>query len=222
MVNRLHIIRHAEAAHNIHNDKSILDPDLSPRGIEQSRTLNETFPCKQELGLLIVSPLRRTLRTAILGFADVIDQQAFLPATDQGIPNGVPLLLDPEVQAHSDRPCDTGSAIEALQASFPEVSLVKLATDWHVKEGPYAPDKETLTQRARNVRRKLIDHFADLERDGAQRRDIVVVSHGGFLTHLTSDEHCVVPAAGWRTFILSEDGGDVKFEEVSSPRRNRF
>ncbi|KAJ9319088.1 hypothetical protein DTO271D3_676 [Paecilomyces variotii] len=215
MVNRVHIIRHAEGVHNVDHDKTILDPELSPNGIEQSKTLNQTFPYKQDVGLIITSPLRRTLHTAIEGFRDIIDQQAFIQGSDEGIPNGAPLLLDPELQAHSDRPCDTGSEIKVLQASFPTVSLAKLTTDWYVKEGPYAPDKESLDQRARNVRRRLIEQFKELDRNGDRRRDIVIVSHGGILTHLMEDRHFAVPAAGWRTFAVSEDvDGNVKFDEI--------
>ncbi|KAJ9296427.1 hypothetical protein DTO271G3_5125 [Paecilomyces variotii] len=219
MVHRVHIIRHAEGVHNVHHDKTILDPELSPHGIEQSKTLNATFPYKHDIGLIITSPLRRTLHTAIEGFHDIIDQQAFIPGSAEGIPNGAPLLLDPDVQAHSDRPCDTGSEIKVLQASFPTVSLAKLTTDWYVKKGAYAPDKESLDQRARNVRRRLIEQFRELDGRGDGRRDIVIVSHGGILTHIMDDKHFAVPAAGWRTFAVSEDGeGDVKFDEIEGEK----
>lgn len=218
----IHVIRHAEGIHNIENDKTIFDPDLSRKGLLQAKELHDDFPYKRNVGMVITSPLRRTLRTAIEGFSDVINRAAFLTErSSRGVENGVPLLLDPDLQAHSARPCDTGSDIAALQDDFPEVSLAKLDIDWHIKKGVYAPDDESLHKRARHVRQRLIGQFSELaklsEGSNDQRRDIVVVSHGGFITLLMEKKGLGVPAAKWRSFnVLLSQANDVTFEEINN------
>lgn len=216
----IHVIRHAEGVHNIDNDKSILDPDLSPKGLLQAKELRDDFPYKENVGMIITSPLRRTLRTAIEGFGDIIDRAAFLPGdSGKGAENGVPLVIDPALQAHSARPCDTGSDVAVLQQCFPEVSLAKVDVAWHLKEGFYAPDDESLQKRARHVRQHLIELFRELatlseEGSNGRRQDIVIVSHGGFITLLMQDKEFGVPAAKWRSLnvLLSQDN-EVTFEE---------
>lgn len=100
MTPRLHIVRHAEAIHNIAHEKTLPDPELAAEGIQQARTLRQTFPYKQDVGLIITSRLRRAIQTTLEGFRDVLNQQY----SEDGMPNGARLLIDPEVQAHSARP----------------------------------------------------------------------------------------------------------------------
>lgn len=219
-IGTVHVIRHAEGVHNIGNDKTIPDPELSLKGLQQARELHDTFPHKQNVGMILTSPLRRTLQTAIEGFSDIIDHAAYLPGNSvNGIENGVPLVLDPDLQAHSARPCDTGSDIAALQEIFHEVSFQKLDKDWHIKQGVYAPDEESLHKRAHNVRQRLIEQFSELAQlskgQNNHRRDIVIVSHGGLLTLLMQDRCFAVPAAKWRTFsVLLSSNDKISFEEL--------
>lgn len=218
----VHVIRHAEGVHNIGNDKTIPDPELSTKGLQQAGELHDDFPHKENVGMILTSPLRRTLQTTVEGFSDIIDHAAFLPGkSTKGVKNGVPLVLDPDLQAHSARPCDTGSDIAALQGFFQEVSLKKLDEDWHIKEGVYAPDEESLHKRAHHVRKRLVEQFSELAELGKDcnnhRRDIVIVSHGGFLTLLMQDKGLVVPAAKWRTFfVLLSPDNEITFEEKNN------
>jgi broad specificity phosphatase PhoE len=218
-IGTIHVIRHAQGIHNIGNDKTILDPELSLKGLQQARELHDTFPYKQNVGIILTSPLRRTLQTTIEGFSDIIDRAAFLHGKSiNGIENGVPLVLDPDLQAHSARPCDTGTDIASLQEFFHEVSFGKLDKDWHIKEGVYASDEESLHKRARHVRRRLTEQFSELAKHSKDcnnyRRDIVIVSHGGFLTLLMQDKGFVVPEAKWKTFsVLLSPDDEITFEE---------
>ena len=220
MSNRLHIVRHAEGVHNVGHNKNILDPELTAKGISQSQNLSRSFPYKEEVGLVITSPLRRTLQTTYEGFREVLDQKYFAAqgsGSSGGISNGARLLLDADVQAHSDRPCDTGSDISVLQAEFPETSFADLPADWHVKVGPYAGDRESVNRRAEKVRQRLIEQFKELEgREGGLRRDIVIVSHGGMIGHLIENHKFRgVDEAGWKTFFVTQDDdGKVKLNEL--------
>ncbi|KAL1967103.1 hypothetical protein VTN77DRAFT_3627 [Rasamsonia byssochlamydoides] len=221
---RLHIIRHAEAIHNTTHDKTLPDPELSAKGIQQARTLCRDFPYKQDVDLVITSPLRRAIQTTLEGFRDVLDWRYFVTAGAAaaegggggggGVPDGASLLVDPEVQAHSSRPCDTGSPREVLQSLFPHLStsFAGLALDWQLKQGPYSADDEAVAKRAERVRRRLVERFSQLR---GPRRDIVIVSHGGFITYLTGDPQMKIPAAGWKSFsVMTDDEGKVVLHEL--------
>lgn len=202
---RLHVVRHAEGIHNPANDKSIRDPPLTPRGIEQSQILSQKFPCKEEIGLVITSPLRRTLQTALVGFQQMLNERYYPKAAKDGFPNGARLLIEPDIQAHSARPCDMGSEQAILQSEFPHLPWEELAFDplFPAKEGLYATDKESLIQRGQRLQRLFEEQFAALA--GSGRPDIVVVSHGGFMQFVVWDNKIAFDSAGWRSFWVEFD-----------------
>ncbi len=47
---------------------SMRDPLLTSRGEQQSRELQKSFPYHADIDLLVSSPIRRALYTALLGF----------------------------------------------------------------------------------------------------------------------------------------------------------
>ena len=89
------LIRHAQALHNVNNkyliklchrghtdvsaqNYKIHDPPLSELGVSQCRDLEaclqEHLPVAQKTGLIVVSPMRRTLQTASIGLRWLIDR----------------------------------------------------------------------------------------------------------------------------------------------------
>lgn len=66
----LHLVRHAQAEHNVDNDYDILDAPLTAIGREQAAKLNglTVQTIQQTAELLVTSPLSRTLQTTILAF----------------------------------------------------------------------------------------------------------------------------------------------------------
>lgn len=64
----IHLIRHGQAQHNVDTKYNILDPALTPLGQQQSKDLAERFE-SIDVELVVVSPLRRTVQTAINVFA---------------------------------------------------------------------------------------------------------------------------------------------------------
>ncbi|KAL3476406.1 histidine phosphatase superfamily [Aspergillus californicus] len=205
MTFRLHLVRHAEGTHNPTHDTTILDPPLTARGIEQSQELCRDFPFKDSVGLVMTSPLRRTLQTARLGFKDTLDKKFYARGVDVGVQNGAELLLEPDIQAHSARPCDTGSDISILRDEFPDLpwDFLSLNPVFPAKEGLYAADREALKLRGVRVQRRLEERFKELK--GSNRPDIVVVTHGGFWGRVTGVESTAAGPAKWKTFMVSFD-----------------
>lgn len=164
----IHCIRHAQGYHNLSTaNQSIHDPSLTPLGIQQCHTLTSTFPHTSSIDLLVASPLRRTLYTALYSFPS--------KAT-----SGIPLIALPEIQETSDLPCDTGSSRADLEKEFEgkNVDLQLVTDDWNDKKGRWSPARPAVEERCRIARNWLKER---------KEKDIVVVTHGGVLHYLTED-----------------------------------
>src|ERR1700679_1464215 len=123
---KIHVVRHAESVHNVDKDFSRLDPELtSASGI---------------LGLIISSPLRRTIQTTLLSFTNVLNKRYYDGGSGNGIEGGAELRLDPDLQERSALPYDTVSDRRALETGFPTLDFSTLHLGWPSKEGAYSPD----------------------------------------------------------------------------------
>jgi broad specificity phosphatase PhoE len=170
-------VRHAQGYHNLtvanHN---LPDPDLTPLGETQCRTLSTTFAPSAKITHLVASPLRRTLYTCLLSFPS-------------SIAAGLKVLALPELQETSDLPCDTGSPPAKLQAEFSTgpfagaVDLSRVHEGWNSKTGRWSPETAAVEARAREAR-VILRSLANTEEDD---QEIIVVTHGGFLHFLTED-----------------------------------
>jgi len=121
----IHCVRHAQGVHNLsYNNHNIPDPSLTPYGERQCHELAATFPYHAEVELVVASPLRRTIRTALLGF-------------EPEVARGVQVIALPSLQEASNLPCDTGSDIEVLQEEFENTvaDLGLVEEGWQVKVG---------------------------------------------------------------------------------------
>ena len=136
------------------HDDFIHDPPLTPLGVDQARSIVKTYPflSTSRPYLLISSPLRRTLQTALLAFS-----------------NRSP-LPHPGFQENSAKPCDTGSSPASLRQESPELDFGLVVEGWDSKVGEWAPDEVSLAKRAARMRKWLKDH---------SENEIVVVTHGG-------------------------------------------
>ncbi|KAJ8096501.1 histidine phosphatase superfamily [Lipomyces tetrasporus] len=200
MAGRVHLVRHSEAVHNTDHDFSRLDPELTLVGQQQAEGLANVFPASDEVGLIVTSPLRRTIQTTLLAFANVLDERYFDQGSGKGVAGGAELVLDPGLQERSALPCDTGSDPRVLEATFPSLDFSGLGAGWQVKEGLYSPD--AVEDRARNVRQYLADNIEALK--DRNRRDIVVVTHGVFMKVLSGDPEIDLPKAGWRSYSIEQ------------------
>ena len=81
------LIRHAQALHNVASDWSIHDPPLSKLGEEQCKELQESLQNNQisdQVELIVVSSMRRTLQTATIGLEWLIKEKAIEVRPDAG------------------------------------------------------------------------------------------------------------------------------------------
>jgi broad specificity phosphatase PhoE len=201
----IHLIRHAESVHNVDKDFSRLDPELTVTGKEQSRELGRRFPFADQVGLIIVSPLRRAIQTTLHAFPSILDKQYFDPSSGEGIDRGVKLLLDPDFQERSALPCDTGSDAGALRDLFPYLDFSHLDPEWQRKQGRYAADQAAVDERASRARATLNEYFAAMDR--GEKKDIVVVTHGVFMKALAGDPDINLPRPGWKSYTIKVDQG---------------
>lgn len=170
---RVHLVRHAQGFHNLSiANHSMHDPLLTSTGFEQCRKLAKEFPYTEDVDLVVASPLKRTIYTALCSFPQAIQVKH------------LKVIALPELQETSDLPCDTGSAPEEVEREFQgkPVDLSTLQTpegkSWNSKQGRWAPDADAINARAADARKWLL---------ARPEKDIVVVTHGGFLHYLTDD-----------------------------------
>ncbi|CAI7656073.1 uncharacterized protein N7487_003287 [Penicillium crustosum] len=206
----VHFVRHAQGVHNLsHENHHLPDPELTPLGEEQARALGATFPALENIQLILSSPLRRTIQTALLAFPSHVGDGA------------LKVIAWPEVQEASDLNCDTGSDLLDIKAEFEKlpVDFTLVEPGWHIKQGKWAPAAGRLLERAQLAREWLSQR---------PEKEIVVVSHGCFLHFLTEDwvnadnSHVTDWAnAEVRSFAFEheEDGRPVLCETIESRER---
>ncbi|EEH47547.2 uncharacterized protein PADG_03631 [Paracoccidioides brasiliensis Pb18] len=161
----------SQGYHNLaYANHTLSDPLLTPHGESQCKDLSAEFPHHAQIDLIVASPLRRTLYTALLAFEDQIKSR------------GLKIIALPEIQETSDVPCDVGSDLELLEKEVTEkglpVDLKLVGEGWNSKTGKWAPTAEAIEDRAREARRWL---------KSRPEKEIVIVSHGGFLHYFTED-----------------------------------
>ncbi|KAL9637642.1 MAG: hypothetical protein Q9164_002075 [Protoblastenia rupestris] len=141
--------------------------DLTAYGEEQCRQLAQSFPNHGSVDLLVCSPLRRTIYTTLLGFKPDIER-------------GVKVIALPEAQETAAVPCDTGTEVWALKKEMEgkPVDLSRLTEGWHIKSGRWAPTAEAIEKRSREARQWL---------RARPEKEIILVTHGGFLHYFTED-----------------------------------
>lgn len=146
----------------------MLDPLLTPHGEEQCRQLSRSFPYNDSISLIAVSPLRRTIHTALLSFHSPINDRK------------VPVIALPELQEIGDLPSDTGSDLDVLSKEMADkpVDLSLVEKGWEIKEGRWAPIGGAIEKRAREARQWL---------RARPEKEIALVAHGGLLHYLTED-----------------------------------
>ncbi len=165
----VHFVRHSQAYHNLSiANHSIHDPQLTAYGEEQCRTLQASFPKMRDIDLIVSSPLKRTLYTSLITFYPWLQAKQ------------IKVIALPELQETSDLPCDTGSPICDLLKEFAgkPVDFSLVLPGWDSKKGKFAPTAPAIENRAADARAWLLQR---------PEKEVVVVSHGGFLQYLTSN-----------------------------------
>ncbi|KXH31726.1 phosphoglycerate mutase [Colletotrichum nymphaeae SA-01] len=147
-------------------DWNIHDPDLSSLGLSQCQELKENLSQRfadETDAIIIVSPMRRTIQTALLSL-------------DWLTKKGVPIQADARWQENSAKPCDTGSTIADLKVEFPGVDFSTVDPIYPNKTPPagaqYAFNREAILGRGQSGLQSIFERKEKL---------VFVVSHSGFL-----------------------------------------
>jgi broad specificity phosphatase PhoE len=183
------LIRHAQALHNVAGDWSFHDPKLSELGEQQSRELHESLKASSignEVSLIVVSAMRRTLQTATIGL-------------DWLIQSGTPVLPSALWQENADKPCDTGSPISVMQKEFPKYDFSSVDPSYPDKTTNLASNPYAFTEKAIVARGQMC-----LEELYARPEKVIaVVSHSGFLRTAVCNR--MFFNADWRVFTFDEE-----------------
>jgi len=179
----LTLIRHAQGFHNLcEANHQLRDPRLTELGEQQCRDLSQKISNLSSIDLIVASPIKRTLYTALFTFASLLKQRPEMR-----------IIALPDLQETSALPCDTGSDLAELVEEFKDqpVDLSLLFDGWNEKStAPYAPVPSLILARARTARQWLAKR---------EEKEIAVVTHGGFLHFLTGDwtDHSIFTGTGW-------------------------
>lgn len=137
---RVYFIRHGEARHNVDPEAwKERDPPLTARGEAQASQLRHhplLVGLRRPL-IVVVSPLRRTLQTATLGFTG--QEEAAGPCR---------FVANSDLQETTFYPCDLGRPQSDLAGEFAEVDFSGLDGEaWVEKEAPKHHDRWVRLQR---------------------------------------------------------------------------
>jgi broad specificity phosphatase PhoE len=149
------------------------DSLLSPLGEEQCRevSVNETIQSNvANSQLVLVSPLRRTLQTALQCFPHFI--------------NKIPFISIENIREQSGlHPCDRRNTITDQSCTFPEVDFSEIVSDkdpiYDLYPGVREPEDEVMA-RALNAIEYIITR---------KEKEIIVVSHSSYLSKLLQTFH---------------------------------
>ena len=117
---------------------------------------------------------------------------AFKPSLQNGhcIPE---ILALPDTQETSEYACDIGSDPADLRRLCDEagwkVNLSLVQEGWNDKsqDGRWASSAKAIKARARDARRAIRERVAEMQKQGEDSPQIVLVSHCGFLPFFTED-----------------------------------
>ena len=176
-------VRHGQSEANVlfyagkvQEARAIRDPGLSEQGVAQARGVPAKYqavlgsalsiePSTEQIDLLVISPMRRTIQTAMHAFGDWL-------ATRAAAGSSVPIVLAPDIQETGDVLCDTGrpaSEVRAeFEAAYPCLPFDTLPEDWCQKEGLYAHTGNALAMRFRKFTRWL---------QARPEQNVLVVAH---------------------------------------------
>ncbi|KAF7960608.1 hypothetical protein EAE96_000284 [Botrytis aclada] len=183
------LIRHAQALHNVSHkarNYELHDPALTDLGFgtqcdELASHLENEVPLAREIDLIVVSPMRRTMQTAQQGLGWLMKR-------------GVPVILRPEWQENSNKPCDTGTPIEIMEKEWPQFDWSAVDPLFPEKSGPYEFSKDALIRRGTTARKWLQQR---------PEKVIAVVSHAAFLRTCVSYRQ--YENADYRIFDFADD-----------------
>lgn len=156
---KVFFIRHAEGYHNLSKEgHDILYPDLTEKGIDQAYNLGMMLNLIK-FDKIIVSPLKRTLKTAELAF---------------GKKN---FLINEDIREYIGHNCDFRETKQELENMFPYVNFdILIESNINQLENDNDVDKR-------------MSNFFNWLSENNKYQNIAIVSHGGFLNRFFRKYH---------------------------------
>ncbi|KAJ1619615.1 histidine phosphatase superfamily [Pavlovales sp. CCMP2436] len=208
----VYLVRHGMAAHNVTGNLQLRDPRLTRDGREQAGSVRASAPVLlgRAVELVVASPLRRTLETAILAFGDQLPRPSF--------------IAHPDAQETGVHPSDTGSEVdsdtgsEALMPEFADFDLGLCGARWYDKPAPYDVLARVRHEAGCDALRQRLERLSAwlLSRP---ERSIALVSHHGVFAHLAGVEmelgncealEATLDASGWAVQRASSEVVQVR------------
>lgn len=198
----LHLVRHAQGIHNVEGEKDhkaymsqdLFDAHLTPLGWQQVDNLQKhVHACglSKKIDLVIVSPLLRTMQTAVGvfgggGYTDGVDAPPLMVAnagnSDHSAISSLncpPFLAVELCREHLGvHPCDKRRSISEYQPLFPAIDFSLIESDEDILWKTDIREKNEEVG-ARGI--KFLNWLWTRE-----EKEIAVVTHSGFLFHTLS------------------------------------
>jgi len=175
---QIQLIRHGQALHNVIRPYPHRDPRLTDNGEEAAKHIPVIQP-----DLIVISPMTRTIQTAMLAFPSLIGVGVVAPRVE--------VQIWPELRETFDAECCKGLSRAAMAEKFPQFDFGRCSEQWD-----YEPHTvERAVERAEVVRKRL--HMLS-----ATCKSIAVVSHRGFLAFLVQGDRFAVCES--RTYVFGE------------------
>ncbi|KAI4968620.1 hypothetical protein ZWY2020_045950 [Hordeum vulgare] len=195
----IYLVRHAQGIHNVEGEKdfaaykshALLDAQLTPLGWSQVDTLREHVTksgLAKKIELVVVSPLLRTLQTAVgvFGGGNYTDGASASPLMVEGAGNSgrqpisslncPPFLAVEACREHLGvHPCDKRSSITKYRTLFPAIDFSLIENDEDVL---WEPDVRETNESVALRGMKFFDWLWT-----RKEKEIAIVSHSGFLYH---------------------------------------
>ncbi|MGG0657239.1 phosphoglycerate mutase family protein [Rummeliibacillus pycnus] len=159
-------IRHGQGKHtlNIPSSLQISDPPLTTKGVEQSKLLRDQLPLTDK-DIIIISPLRRTLETALIWSNNIDCRKIVSPLVS---PRIFPINSE-----GNTLPCDRIISLEIIKNEYPTYEIDSRASFKLWSEGiNILPEKSFI-----KIAKKFITDCKQL-----QKEKIYIVSHDGTIT----------------------------------------
>ena len=202
MAPTIHLVRHAEAMHNVSLDHVVLpDARLTARGRAQADALATTFPFMAQVTHLVSSPLDRAIETCVRGLGPAMGRGGRVPR----------IVLHPDLQETGAYACNVPSKLGWLVLRWGRhVDAALLAPGWDERgPGSVRDEGDPAKVRAREVRARR--WLRDLARAAADDAHIVVVSHQNFIGALAGDRgrQSALRNAAFRSYQFQGDDHPV-------------
>lgn len=174
----IHLIRHGESLHkyvwampphplfiwftssSIDRGYAHRDPPLTELGETQAKAIHlRTSP-----DLIILSPMTRVIRTAILAFPDLLACS----------PPAVAVQVWPDLREAHDAICNKGVSRVEIAAKFPHLDFSECSADWEDYPPHTIANAEARAERVRKRLQELPNEF----------KSVALITHRGFLAFL--------------------------------------